>query len=438
MLVDCLYRPGTSVYSFSPVEPLLASAGVARLQNSTGATADLHGHLVLFDIPSGETRGYIIGDRKSQSSAIAWSNDGKRIATGNRRGYVNAFDIHSETVQFDRDVMNDTVSALCWSGDHRRIACGDRSGLVLLIDSETGEEVIEIGKYDAEVLDLRFSPSGRKLAGYFADGRLRIWDAGPGYRYAESDEFRFTILSLQRDELMEAKDYASAVHMQKQLLELRPSDGSLIGQFLLCYSHLDDMESLAQGYRRFFEALNEPSYVHRYWLALTQVSNGELGEYSSTCQAVVDQVDGPTSVKDRMWAVWSSVLAPNALEDYVKVIQLARGLFEEHPDSTQYQQYLGAILLRSGKPKEAVMHLTKTVNVVVENSSSTYGMYFLSIAYQDLGDTDQARQWLDRANVAAEQELSADSVAWNRKLTLELFREEATSNMKASELVDGE
>ena len=62
------------------------------------------------------------------------------------------------------------------------------------------------------------------------------------------------------------------------------------------------------------------------------------------------------------------------------------------------------------------------------NSSQAYDFYFQAMTLHRLGQGEQARQWLDKANQNADLELGNQNSPplWNRKLTLKLLKTEAT------------
>ena len=125
------------------------------------------------------------------------------------------------------------------------------------------------------------------------------------------------------------------------------------------------------------------------------------------------------------FAAWSCALAPEAVEDYALAIRLARKACEETPNSQQYLNGLGAILMRAGEYEQASEQLKKALALSDdEKTSPSYTRYFLAMTEHHLGNSETAQEHLTQANASAAQELAGSS-AWNRKLTLELLRREA-------------
>lgn len=65
-----------------------------------------------------------------------------------------------------------------------------------------------------------------------------------------------------------------------------------------------------------------------------------------------------------------------------------------------------------------------------DGTSPAYVHYFLAMTEHHLGHSDEAKGHLQKANEIAEAELSK-LPPWNRKLTLELLRKEATALLNA-------
>jgi WD40 repeat protein len=71
------------------------------------------------------------------------------------------------------------VRCLAFSPDGRRLATGDAEGAVKLWDVRTGLEVLSLQAHDRAVNGVAFSPDGRLLYTAGADRTVKVWDGTP-------------------------------------------------------------------------------------------------------------------------------------------------------------------------------------------------------------------------------------------------------------------
>jgi WD40 repeat protein len=117
--------------------------------------------------------------RSAELRCLAFSPNGRWLATGTRYGPVKVWD--SETGNEVATLMGHTadVWAVAFSEDSRILASGngdwDRPGEVRLWDTTTWTETARL-KHSGEVLSLAFSPVGRWLAAGSWDGVVKVWN----------------------------------------------------------------------------------------------------------------------------------------------------------------------------------------------------------------------------------------------------------------------
>ena len=176
----------------------------------------------------------------------------------------------------------------------------------------------------------------------------------------------------------------------------------------------------------------------RYELALLSLLAHQTDEYARLCTDGMKPSSGESNrntPQSRFWDLWSCVLALNALSDYSQAVQFSRQLVELEPTNPQFVQCLGGLLLRAGLYEEALTFLDKSIQLAASQTTSvSYSNYLLAITHQKFDHPDEAKRWLEKANTVADEELTAgDSVAWNRRGTIELLRREAESLIRPSE-----
>jgi WD40 repeat protein len=112
-------------------------------------------------------------------TALAYSADGSRLATGDNDGGVRVWDARSGQPAFARQRPG-AVTALAFSADGTRLAAGDKDGAVTVWDAADGREVFSAGGHTEIVWGVVFSPDGSRLASAGWDGRVKVWDTGLG------------------------------------------------------------------------------------------------------------------------------------------------------------------------------------------------------------------------------------------------------------------
>ena len=109
-------------------------------------------------------------------SAVAWSPDGKRIATGSDDG-VRVWDAVTGEELLSLECGRG-VESVVWSPDGKRIATGSDDG-VWVWDAVTGEELLSLER-GRGARSVSWSPDGRRIVTSSTFDDLRVWDAVTG------------------------------------------------------------------------------------------------------------------------------------------------------------------------------------------------------------------------------------------------------------------
>ena len=169
----------------------------------------------------------------------------------------------------------------------------------------------------------------------------------------------------------------------------------------------------------------EADLTINHYAALLSAKLEDMEGYKAQCRTLVDSTKATAKPIEKHFAAWTCALSTNAVEDYTNAIALGRADVEAEPTNLQFQNGLGAILMRAGMYADAKPNLEGIVNSAEsEATSKTYTHYLLALTKHHLGQADAARVQLKIAHELSDKEL-AESAAWNRRLTIELLRKEA-------------
>ncbi len=125
-------------------------------------------------------------------SAVAWSPDGRRIASGSWDHSVQVWDatnggnlVLKQPAVYSGHVLTyqghkDTVTALAWSPDGKRIASASSDDTVQVWDASTGRPILTYRGHAAAVMAVAWSPDGRRIVSASADHMAQVWNAKDG------------------------------------------------------------------------------------------------------------------------------------------------------------------------------------------------------------------------------------------------------------------
>ncbi|MFE7746166.1 TIR domain-containing protein [Nocardia sp. NPDC057455] len=120
-------------------------------------------------------------DRSNSVTSAAFSKDGRSLAIGYSDGTVQRWDPTSgKAVGTPYKVDSNGVVALAFSSDHRYLASAG-GGFVRVLDTETGKFTpAPRSRSKSTVLNIAFSPDGRKIVIGDSDGGMKFVDAATG------------------------------------------------------------------------------------------------------------------------------------------------------------------------------------------------------------------------------------------------------------------
>ncbi len=116
-------------------------------------------------------------------SALAWSADGTRLASGSwghGSDHLLIWDTQSWTQLRTLDDPTELVNGVAWSADGERLVSAGSDGILRWWNPDNGQCILSRPGHEGPIQSLRASPDGHRLASCGDDGAIRIWEMETG------------------------------------------------------------------------------------------------------------------------------------------------------------------------------------------------------------------------------------------------------------------
>ena len=117
---------------------------------------------------------------EGQVSAVAWSPDGKTLASGSSDKTVKLWDLATGKLFATLQGHTETVYSVAWSPDGKTVASGSFDKTVKLWESATGKLLATLQGHTGAVESVAWSPDGKILASGSRDETVRLWESVTG------------------------------------------------------------------------------------------------------------------------------------------------------------------------------------------------------------------------------------------------------------------
>ncbi|MGB3716160.1 MAG: TIR domain-containing protein [Candidatus Promineifilaceae bacterium] len=298
-------------FAFSPDGKILASIGKGDERSEDNV-------LTLWDMESGEHIGQPLLGNTWAMTELAFSSDGRTIATGSADGTIVLWDLKlAHPLSEPLEGRQASALGIAFSPDRRLLASGGSDSMVTMWDLGTGQQVdqYQVSETGGGVTSVAFSPDGQTLvAGTFDWGNnVSLWDVQSGHPIAlgmegHSDEV-FTV-AFSPDGRFAASgcldgtiifwDPATGQPLSEPLTDIAPPDGtSMRSNDVWSIAFSPDSRMLASG-RGGGDIL--------IWDVETQQPDGEpLAGHSDTVMGLAFSPDGrilASAGGDRLIRLW--------------------------------------------------------------------------------------------------------------------------------------
>ncbi len=163
--------------------------------SSSPFTSGIPGGVTLWDAGTGREIGALRLDRPGGFLGVAFSPDGRLLATAGADGQVRLWDGATRQEVASLGGHAGTVYGVAFSPDGRRLASGGRDGSVRLWDVATRRLLHRLTGW-MDVRSLSFGPDGRYLAAGRRDHTVEVWDTARGQRHLTHSAHPGPVLSV--------------------------------------------------------------------------------------------------------------------------------------------------------------------------------------------------------------------------------------------------
>ncbi|KAF9114536.1 hypothetical protein BGW39_003330, partial [Mortierella sp. 14UC] len=112
--------------------------------------------------------------------AIAYSPDGKQLATGLYSGAIDIYDTVTRSQVRRLNAHDKSVFDIAYSPDGRRLVSVSGDKTVQIWDADSGERVSLMKEHEADVTSVAYSPCGKLIASVSSDSTMILWDSEKG------------------------------------------------------------------------------------------------------------------------------------------------------------------------------------------------------------------------------------------------------------------
>jgi eukaryotic-like serine/threonine-protein kinase len=158
---------------------LVSAAGITWFAVSRGFIPKPARVATATPLPLGTTL-YVYRGHSDQVYTVAWSPDGKRLASGSRDETAQVWNATDGGNVYTYTGHSNSINAVAWSPDGKRIASGSFDDTVQVWNAADGSNAYTYRGHSDVVYAVAWSPDGQRIASASLDKTVQVWNAADG------------------------------------------------------------------------------------------------------------------------------------------------------------------------------------------------------------------------------------------------------------------
>jgi WD40 repeat protein/tetratricopeptide (TPR) repeat protein len=404
---------------------------------------------------------------QDQVVAAAFSPDGKKVLTASR----DSARLWSAATgkELTRPLHHQgSVVAVAFSPDGKTVLTGSYDQTARLWSAATGQELAPPMAHQNGVCAVAFGPDGQTVI--TGGGRtVRVWRIPPfsrqdpactrlwtqvitGTELDDHGDLRFldaqtwhercrqlrhstaSPMAAENDSFWHRRQaieaqlagqwFAALWHLDR-LLAANPSESQFWADRGQAHAQLAQWQEASRDYARACQ-LGNPDLQVWFNHACLRLYLGDEKTYRQVCETLLARQAATNNPADLNDVAAACSLAPRAVPNLERIVRLAEKPFAKDPDNPAFLQILCAALYRAGYYEEAVDRLQDAIVKSSETTGAVINWLFLAMARQKLGQVEEARTCLAKAEVL----MKAPGMPWPQRLQAQLLYREAEAIVK--------
>jgi WD40 repeat protein/tetratricopeptide (TPR) repeat protein/tRNA A-37 threonylcarbamoyl transferase component Bud32 len=195
----------------------------------------------------------------------------------------------------------------------------------------------------------------------------------------------------------------------------------------VAYANLGQWDRASADFAKAAEWRESPvdTLLHQ---AHVRLQLGDAKGYRHACAGLLERYGKTDDPGIANTVAWACALAPDAVSDYARPLELARLAVGKAPKDHASLNTLGTVSFRAGHSDKAIEQLNEGIKAHGKGGTPADWL-ILALAYQRLGKTGEARRWLEKASAELGQKEKERSLSWPDRIELQLMHREAKARV---------